>query len=104
MSYPRRGEVWWAQSGTKRRPVVVISADEMNQRLTKVLVIPGTTNLRGWPDELRLAKGFLPEDTAFCCRELTPLPTELLLDRLGTVGDDWLAAACNVLSSVLGCR
>lgn len=104
MSRPYRGELWWAETGTKRRPVVVISADAMNRRLAKVIVIPGTTILRSWPDELFLAKGILPHDTAFCCREIAPVATELLIDRVGRVSDEWLEAACAVLSSVLGCR
>jgi mRNA-degrading endonuclease toxin of MazEF toxin-antitoxin module len=104
MSSPLRGEIWWAQTGTKRRPVVVISADAMNRRLSKVIVIPGTTNLRGWPDELLLHSGELPDDTAFCCREITTLSASFLVDRVGRVPDEWLTGACDVLSSVLGCR
>ena len=103
MSIARRGELWWAVTGAKRRPVVVISADAMNRRLAKVIVIPGTTNLRGWPDELLLATGLLPHDTAFCCREITPLSADLLVDRAGRVSDDWLAKACQLIGSVLGC-
>jgi mRNA-degrading endonuclease toxin of MazEF toxin-antitoxin module len=101
---PQRGEIWWAHTGTKRRPVVVISSDGMNRRIAKVIVIPGTTNLRGWPDELIVTKGLLPDDTAFCCREVTPVSKDQLAERVGRVTEEWLVAACGVLSSVLGCR
>ena len=70
---PKRGEIWWAPSGSTLRPVLVLSADSMNRRLNKLLVVPGTTNLRGWPDEVLLPPGPLNEPTAFCCREVTPL-------------------------------
>jgi mRNA-degrading endonuclease toxin of MazEF toxin-antitoxin module len=103
MTSPKRGDLWWAENGGKRRPVLVISADAMNRRLPKVIVIPGTSNLRGWPDELRLAKNPLPSETAFCCREITTMFASDLVDRAGQVPEAWLDEACNVLASVLGC-
>ena len=102
MSEVRRGELWWTQTGSKRRPVLVISADAMNRRLPKIIVLPGTTNLRGWPDELLLPSGVLPSDTAFCCREITTIRAADLVDRAGLVSAPWLDHACDVLASVLG--
>jgi mRNA-degrading endonuclease toxin of MazEF toxin-antitoxin module len=103
MSHPRRGELWWATTGGKQRPVLVISADSMNRRLTRVVVIPGTTKLRGWPDEIVLEHG-LPDETAFCCREVGPIPIVDLISKAGRVPDEFLELACSRLASVLGCR
>jgi mRNA-degrading endonuclease toxin of MazEF toxin-antitoxin module len=100
---PERGEIWWAPAGSKLRPVVVVSADAMNRRLTKVLVVPGTTNLRGWPDEVLLQPGTLKEVTAFCCREITPLAITDLMNRAGSVPDSWLAHLCQTLARVFDC-
>ena len=100
---PLRGEVWWALTGAKRRPVLVISTDSMNRRLTKVLVVPGTTNLRNWPDEILLLPGMLKTATAFCCREVTPIAIDELTTRAGVVSADWLQSICQVLSQVFDC-
>jgi mRNA-degrading endonuclease toxin of MazEF toxin-antitoxin module len=75
----------------------------MNRRLTKVLVVPGTTNLRGWPDEVLLQPGTLLEPTAFCCREVTPLASIDLVNRAGSVPDAWLASLCRTLARVFDC-
>jgi mRNA-degrading endonuclease toxin of MazEF toxin-antitoxin module len=82
---PLRGEIWLTKTGTKTRPVIVISRDAMNHRLNKVLVIPGTTNLRGWPDEVSLEPGILKETTAFCCQKVTPIAIADLGKRAGVV-------------------
>lgn len=100
---PLRGEIWWTKVGTKLRPVVVISRDAMNRRLSKVLVLPGTTNLRGWPDEVVLEPGILKEATAFCCREVTPVAIAELTKRAGVVSDAWLITTCEVLATVFDC-
>jgi mRNA-degrading endonuclease toxin of MazEF toxin-antitoxin module len=100
---PKRGEIWWAKAGAKLHPVLVVSADSMNRRLSKVLVLPGTTNLRGWPDEVLLQPDALNEPTAFCCREVTPVQIADLVNRAGSVPDRWLADVCTTLARVFDC-
>jgi mRNA-degrading endonuclease toxin of MazEF toxin-antitoxin module len=102
--FPQRGDVWWGFTGAKRRPVLVISSDSMNGVLAKVSVIPGTTNLRGWPDEVLLLPGLLKAETAFCCRELTPIAITELTGCAGSVSDEWLLQCCSVLAQVFDCR
>ena len=84
-------------------PVLVVSADSMNRRLNKVLVVPGTANVRGWPDEVLLAPGVLPEATAFCCREVAPVLTADLRDRAGEVAEQVLNQVCETLARVFAC-
>ena len=103
MTTPKRGEIWWAPAGANLRPVVIVSADSMNRRLSKVLVVPGTTNLRGWPDEVLLQTGTLREPTAFCCREVTPLAITDLVNRAGSVTEPWLSGLCRTLARVFDC-
>lgn len=81
----RRGEVYWAnldpvqgreQSG--RRPVLVISSDEINRRPLVVTVVVGTkaANIdRDYPTNVRvLAKDSgLPLDTVFMCFQIRSL-------------------------------
>ena len=50
---PRRGYVYWARLD-RRRPVLVISPDDRNERTSAVLVIPCSTRLRDAPTHVRL--------------------------------------------------
>ena len=101
----RRGEVWWAQSGGKVRPVLIVSGDALNQRIPKVLVLPGTTNIRGWPDEVTVdGAEFLPQRTAFCAREVGPINTAALQSLAGRLPDVLLDQVCATLCRVLDCR
>ena len=56
MSAPRQGDVFWANLDPalgreirKRRPVLVVSPDEMNRNLATVIAAPITTTIRPWP-------------------------------------------------------
>jgi mRNA interferase MazF len=56
MSAPRRGEIYWANLDPtigreirKRRPVLIVSPDEMNRALKTVIAAPLTSKLRAWP-------------------------------------------------------
>lgn len=62
MEYPRQGEVFWAnldptigREMRKRRPVLVVSPDEMNQNLATVIAAPITSTHRPWPTRCRIA-------------------------------------------------
>ena len=55
---PRRGEVWWVRVD-KRRPAVVVQADEVREpRVQSFLVVPLTSrlHLEGLPGNLRLER------------------------------------------------
>ena len=56
MSAPRQGDVFWAnldptlgREMRKRRPVLVVSPDEMNSVLSTVIAAPITATARPWP-------------------------------------------------------
>ena len=62
---PRRGEIWYANTGGKRHAVVIVSLDERNatDRVTSVLAIPfgsygadGPTSMRMEPGETGLGE------------------------------------------------
>ena len=53
---PRQGEVYWASLDptvgreiAKRRPVLIVSPDDMNRNLQTVIAAPVTTTIRPWP-------------------------------------------------------
>ncbi len=76
----------------------------MNRRLNKVLVIPGTTIVRGWPDEVLLEASILKQPTVLCCREVAPISIVDLETRAGMVSNMWLAAVCETLAAVFDCQ
>lgn len=56
MNPPRQGDVFWANLDPtvgreirKRRPVLVVSPDEMNRSLATVIAAPITATARSWP-------------------------------------------------------
>lgn len=51
---PRQGEVWWAESQDKRRPVLVVTRSEAVPVLTWIVVAPVTRSVRGIATEVPL--------------------------------------------------
>ena len=90
-----QGEVWWADlpdpagSGPGfRRPVIVVQGDPFNRsRITTVLCVPLTSNLK-WADapgnvllEARLTG--LPKDSAANVSQVVALDKSLFTERVG---------------------
>ena len=91
MKVIRRGEVWLAELGPTRgreqageRPVLVVSADPINQSAADLVVaVPLTTRRRGVPThvEVRPPAGGLPDVSFAMCEQLRSLPAERLGSR-----------------------
>lgn len=73
----RRGEVWWAdlEPPARRRPVVLLSRDEVYDTRTLVTIAPVTTRIRHLPVEVTLG----PDDGL-------PRPCVANLDTITTIG------------------
>lgn len=109
----RRGEVYWAnldpvqgreQSG--RRPVLVISSDEINRRPLVVTVVVGTkaANIdRDYPTNVRvLAKDSgLPLDTVFMCFQIRSLDQSRLEGLAGNLSSQLMAQVDRALRRCL---
>lgn len=54
VAIPRQGEIWWAETEDKRRPVLVITRSEAIPVLTGIVVAPVTRTIRDIPSEVRL--------------------------------------------------
>lgn len=85
----RRGEVWWAilPGAAGRRPVVLLSRDEVYDRRSYVTMAPASTRIRGLATEVRLG----PEDglRAECAVNLDSIGTHAksrLLRQIATLG------------------
>lgn len=71
MPHPLQGEVYWANLDPtlgreirKRRPVLVVSPNEMNRHLGTVVAAPLTSKQRPWPTRCRVTYRGRPSSIA----------------------------------------
>ena len=102
----RRGEVWWADlepergaEANKRRPVIIVSNDGVNQRADKlgrgvVTVVPLTSNIANvYPFQVLLTTedtGLL-RDSKVQCEQVRSVDVTRLVERVGRVPRGTLA-------------
>lgn len=87
MSLPLQGEVWWAETEDKRRPVLVVTRSEAVGVLTSVVVAPVTRTVRDIPTEISLGKQEgLPVDCAASFDNLQRVRQSALSLRTGGLG------------------
>ena len=100
-----RGEVWLAEVGRKRRPVLVLTRREVIDVRTLVTVAEITTSIRGIGAEV----GFdhraigLERQSAVNCDGLHTVPQALLSRRLGQLDDATMQQVCSAVNYALGC-
>ena len=54
VSVPRQGEIWWAETEAKRRPMLVVTRSEAVPVLAGIVVAPVTRTIRDIPTEIQL--------------------------------------------------
>lgn len=87
MSVPRQGEIWWAETEEKRRPVLVVTRSEAVAVLNGIVVAPVTRTVRKIPTEIRLGRDQgLPVDCAASFDNLQRVRRSSLTERLGDLG------------------
>ncbi len=84
---PRQGEIWWAESEDKRRPVLIVTRSEAVPVLTGIVVAPVTRTVRDIPTEIRLgeAEG-LSAECAASFDNLQRIRRSALTSRVGDLG------------------
>lgn len=99
---PSQGEVWWAESEDKRRPVLVVTRTVAVPALTTILVAPITRTIRGIPTEITLGGGEgLPFESVASFDNLFPIRRSLLTSRVGTL--DQREEICRALRALADC-
>ncbi len=87
VSMPRQGEIWWAETEEKRRPVLVVTRSEAVPVLAGIVVAPVTRTVRHIPTEIQLGESEgLPVDCAASFDNLQRIRRSALADRLGQLG------------------
>ncbi|HSZ12716.1 MAG TPA: type II toxin-antitoxin system PemK/MazF family toxin [Solirubrobacteraceae bacterium] len=87
MNLPQQGDIWWAESEDKRRPVLVITRSQAIPVLKRVVVAPVTRTVRNIPTEIGLGPDEgLDSDCAASFDNLQPILRSALTERTGTLG------------------
>ena len=100
-----RGEVWWAEVGRKRRPVVILTRAEVIDVRTMVTVAEITTTIRGLAVEVPVAgsEAGLSEASVVNCDGLHTVRRSLLSRRIGELGEQTMQGVCAAAVYALGC-
>jgi mRNA interferase MazF len=103
VSVPLQGEVWWAETEDKRRPVLVVTRSEAVGVLTSIVVAPVTRTVRDIPTEVSLGeREGLPVDCAASFDNLQRIRRSALSLRAGVLGARQ-HEICNALRALADC-
>ena len=100
-----RGEVWWAEVGQKRRPVLVLTRPEVIDVREMVTVAEITTTVRGLAVEVPLeaTEAGLPAESVVNCDGLHTVRRSLLVRRAGDLDDRTMRHVCRAVAHALAC-
>lgn len=101
----RRGELWLAEVGRKRRPVLVLTRTEVLEVRALVTVAEVTTSIRGIGAEVELdhVRAGLDRPSVINCDGLHTVTQASLTTRIGAVGEAVMSRVCTAMSYALGC-
>jgi mRNA-degrading endonuclease toxin of MazEF toxin-antitoxin module len=101
----RRGDVWIAEVGRKRRPVLVLTRTEVLDVRSLVTVAEISTTARGIAAEVPLehADLGLEHESVVNCDGLHTIARSTLTTRVGEVDETTLGRVCAAVSYALGC-
>lgn len=100
-----RGEVWLAEAGRKRRPVLVLTRTEVLDERTLVTVAEISSSTRGIAAEVELdhERVGLDRPSVINCDGLHTVTQASLASRVGTVDGTVMRKVCAAVAYALGC-
>ena len=100
-----RGEIWLAQVGRKRRPVLVLTRNEVLEVRSLVTVAEITTSKRGLAAEVMVdhESAGLDQESAVNCDGVHTVPQSMLTERVGALAMKELELVCSAVNYALGC-
>jgi len=100
-----RGEIWFAEVGRKRRPVLLLTRSEVIDVRALVTVAEVTTSIRGIAAEVELdhEEAGLHHPSAINCDGLHTITTASLTTYVGSVSDTTMEQVCSAVGYALGC-
>lgn len=88
----------------KRRPVLVVSRDEVIPVVNNVVVAPVTSTIRSIPTCIPVGPNQgIDHDSVASFDNLAAVPKSVLTVRLGTLGIDGRRLICNALEAMANC-
>jgi mRNA interferase MazF len=100
-----RGEVWLAEVGGKRRPVLVLTRSEVLDVRALVTVAEISTSIRGLAAEVEIdhVEVGVERESVINCDGLHTVAQATLSTRVGKVDDATLQQVCAAVNYALGC-
>jgi len=101
-----RGEIWMYtfKPPGKRRPVVVLSRQEVIGLLSTVVVAPITSTIRGVPSEVAVGPDEgLKQQSAVNLDHVQTVDQSSLRQFVGSVGASKMRQVCQALAVAMGC-
>ena len=100
-----RGEIWLAQAGRKRRPVLILTRPEVIDVRELVTVAEITTSIRGLAAEVELdhRQAGLDEWSVINCDGLHTIGKAAITARVGAVDDITMDKVCWAVGYAIGC-
>ena len=100
-----RGEIWFAEVGRKRRPVLVLTRPEVIELRALVTVAEVTTSIRNIAAEVDLdhERAGLDRPSVINCDGLHTITKASLTTYAGSVGEDTMERVCTAIGYALGC-
>lgn len=100
----RQGDIWWAESEDKRRPVLVVTRDAAIPVLTTILVAPVTRTIRNIPTEVRLGPDSgLDVECVASFDNLQPIRRSFLTRQAGQLPAGSRHLICRALAALSDC-
>jgi len=101
----RRGELWLAEAGRKKRPVLLLTRSEVLDVRELVTVAEITTSIRGLAAEVAIdhVEVGLDRPSVINCDGLHTVSQTSLTGPVGQVGDDVMRKVCSTVGYALGC-
>jgi mRNA interferase MazF len=103
VSFPRQGEIWWAEAEEARRPVLVVTRSEAVEVLTGIVVAPITRTVRRISTEIALGPDEgLPVECVASFDNLQRIRRSTLIERTGELGIR-VPELCGALRALADC-
>lgn len=100
-----QAEIWLMETpNQKRRPVLVISRDEVIPVLNNVVVAPVTSTIRDIPTCIPVGPGEgIDHESVATFDNLAAVPKSVLVQRLGRLGVEGRVQICEALGALANC-
>ncbi len=100
-----RGEIWLAQVGRKRRPVLVLTRPQVIDVRELVTVAEVTTSIRNIAAEVDFDydDAGLDRQSVINCDGIHTIVQASLTTHVGSVNEDTMQRVCSAISYALGC-